>query len=118
MIPYTQAMLLARVLVNPAQLAELNAEIRKVIHPELDSVRFYRLGSNYQTIIEVIGRTAPIESGRTASHIIGLRKTSQYKISQKVCAEKTNFELIFSPVLHVEVTPASRQLNFVNHAQD
>lgn len=51
------------VLVDPAQLAELKAGIRKIIHPELDSVRFYRLGSNYQTRIEVIGRTAPIEAG-------------------------------------------------------
>lgn len=51
------------VLVDPAQLAALKAEIKKVIKPELDSVRFYRLGSNYQTKIDVIGRSSSIEAG-------------------------------------------------------
>lgn len=51
------------VLVDPAQLVELKTGIRKVIQPDLDSVRFYRLGSNYKTKIEVIGRTSPIEAG-------------------------------------------------------
>lgn len=51
------------VLVDPAQLAQLKANIQKEIQPETDSVRFYRLGSNYKTKIEVIGRAAPIETG-------------------------------------------------------
>ena len=51
------------VLVDPAQLAELKAGIRKVIDPRLDSVRFYRLGSNYQSRIEVLGHAAPIAAG-------------------------------------------------------
>lgn len=51
------------VLVDPAQLAELKAGIRKVIDPQLDSVRFYRLGNNYQSRIEVLGRAAPIAAG-------------------------------------------------------
>lgn len=51
------------VLVDPAQLAALEAGIEKMIKPELDSVRFYRLGSNYQTKIDVIGRSSPIEAG-------------------------------------------------------
>lgn len=51
------------VLVDPAQLAALKAGIEKMIKPELDSVRFYRLGSNYQTKIDVIGRSSPIEAG-------------------------------------------------------
>lgn len=51
------------VLVDPAQLAALKAGIEKAIKPELDSVRIYRLGSNYQSKIEVIGRTSSIEVG-------------------------------------------------------
>ncbi len=51
------------VMVDSAQLAELKAGIRKLIHLDQDSVRFYRLGNNYQPRIEVIGRTAPIEAG-------------------------------------------------------
>lgn len=51
------------VLVDPTQLVELKAGIQKVIHSDLDSVRFYRLGSNYKAKIEVIGRTSPIEAG-------------------------------------------------------
>lgn len=51
------------VLVDPAQLAQLKAGIQKVIQSETDSVRFYRLGSNYKPKIEVIGRTSPIEAG-------------------------------------------------------
>lgn len=51
------------VLVDPAQLTLLKAEIQKVIQPETDSVRFYRLGSNYKPKIEVIGRTSRVEAG-------------------------------------------------------
>ncbi len=51
------------VLLNPAQLAALKAELAKVIKVETDSVRIYRLGSNYSNKIEVIGRSSPIEQG-------------------------------------------------------
>lgn len=51
------------VLVDPAQLTELKSGIQKIIQLETDSVRFYRLGSNYKPKIEVIGRTSPIEAG-------------------------------------------------------
>lgn len=51
------------VLVDPAQLATLKAGIQKVIQAETDSVRFYRLGSNYKPKIEVMGRTSLIEAG-------------------------------------------------------
>lgn len=51
------------VLLDPAQLTQLKAGIQKVIQPETDSVRFYRLGSNYKPKIEVIGRTSPTEAG-------------------------------------------------------
>lgn len=51
------------VLVDPAQLAALKAGIQKVIKPESDSVRIYRLGSNYRAKIEVMGRSSPIEAG-------------------------------------------------------
>lgn len=50
------------VLVDPAQLTQLKAEIQKVIQSKTDSVRFYRLGSNYKSKIEVFGRTSPIEA--------------------------------------------------------
>lgn len=51
------------VLLDPAQLAALKAELAKVIKVETDSIRIYRLGSNYGSKIEVIGRSSPIEQG-------------------------------------------------------
>lgn len=51
------------VVLDPAQLAQLKAGIWKIIQADTDSVRLYRLGSNYQSKIEVIGRTSFIETG-------------------------------------------------------
>ena len=43
-------------LVDPAQLVALKAQLEKVIDSEKDSVRFYRLGSNWRPRIEFMGR--------------------------------------------------------------
>ncbi len=52
------------VLVDGAQLAVLREQILKTIDIEQDSVRFYRLGNNYQNRIEKVGRTAVVEVGK------------------------------------------------------
>lgn len=44
------------VLVDSAQLVTLKAELSVVIDKEKDSVRFYRLGSNWRPKIEVLGK--------------------------------------------------------------
>lgn len=51
------------VMLNPAQLVELKTGLLKIIAPETDSIRIYRIGSSYQNKIEVIGRAAPVEAG-------------------------------------------------------
>lgn len=51
------------VLLDPAQLAALKAELEKTICKDTDSVRIYRLGNSYRNRIEVIGRTGLIETG-------------------------------------------------------
>ena len=51
------------VLVDPAQLVSLKSELEKVIVPESDSIRIYRIGSSYQNKIDVMGRKAPVEAG-------------------------------------------------------
>ena len=51
------------ILVEPAQLVALKAGLEKIICMDTDSVRLYRLGSNYKNRIEVIGRTGLIEAG-------------------------------------------------------
>ncbi len=51
------------VLVDPAQLVVLKSGLEKIICMEKDSVRFYRLGSNYQNRIEVMGCSSLIEAG-------------------------------------------------------
>lgn len=50
--------------VDPAQLATLKAGLEKLIRPEADSVRLYRLGNHYQSRIEVMGKSSPIEAGQ------------------------------------------------------
>ena len=51
------------VLVDAAQLAVLKSELSGVIDLDQDSVRFYRLGNNYQNRITAMGRTGPIQTG-------------------------------------------------------
>lgn len=43
-------------IVDPGQLVTLKAKLRETIHEEKDSVRFYRLGSNWKPRIECMGR--------------------------------------------------------------
>ena len=51
------------VLADAAQLVALKAELSKIIDPECDSVRFYRLGNSYQHRIETMGRTPVVQTG-------------------------------------------------------
>ena len=44
------------ILVDPAQLVTLKAGLSEVIDKEKDSVRFYRLGSNWPSRIETLGK--------------------------------------------------------------
>lgn len=51
------------VLLDAAQLAEMKSKLEKIIQPETDSIRIYRLGNSYQNKIEVIGRAALVQLG-------------------------------------------------------
>lgn len=51
------------VLVDGAQLVKLKAQLEKLIDPECDSVRIYRLGNSYKHKIETMGKTPLIQSG-------------------------------------------------------
>ena len=51
------------VLLDPAQLVSLKSGLEKIIRPDIDSVRIYRLGNSYKNKIEVIGRSGPVETG-------------------------------------------------------
>ena len=42
-------------LVDAAQFRLLQAELKRIIDPDSDSLRFYSLGNNYQTRIEHFG---------------------------------------------------------------
>ncbi len=43
-------------LIEPAQLVSLKARLTAVIDADKDSVRFYRLGSNWRPRVESLGR--------------------------------------------------------------
>lgn len=49
------------VIVDPAQLVELQARLDSVIDSDKDSVRFYRLGSNWKPRITCIGKPLRFE---------------------------------------------------------
>lgn len=51
------------VLLDAAQIAALKCELEKIIQPETDSIRIYRLGNSYQNKIEVLGKAAPVQAG-------------------------------------------------------
>ena len=51
------------VMLNPAQLVELKSGLQKIIDMKADSIRIYRIGSTYQSKIEVIGKASRIEAG-------------------------------------------------------
>ncbi|MCD7803020.1 MAG: CRISPR-associated endonuclease Cas2 [Clostridiales bacterium] len=48
-------------IVDPAQLVTLKAKLTQAIDTEKDSVRLYRLGSNWQPKIESLGRDLRFE---------------------------------------------------------
>ena len=52
------------VLVDGAQLVLLKKSLLQTIDIKQDSVRFYRLGNNYQNRIEKIGCTPTVEAGK------------------------------------------------------
>ena len=51
------------VLLDAAQLAALKCALEKIVQPDTDSIRFYRLGNSWQGRIDVMGRAAPVEAG-------------------------------------------------------
>ena len=51
-------------LIDGAQFAVLKERLLQTINADQDSVRFYRLGNNYQNKIEKIGRTPTVEAGK------------------------------------------------------
>lgn len=52
------------VLVDGVQLTALKESLLKIIDTKQDSVRFYRLGNNYQNKIDKIGCTPIVEAGK------------------------------------------------------
>lgn len=49
------------VVVEPAQLVRLQCRLREAIDEQTDSVRFYRLGSNWRPRIDSIGKPPRLE---------------------------------------------------------
>ena len=49
------------VLVDPGELVALKGQLAEVIDEEKDSVRFYRLGSNWKGRIEFMGKETKFE---------------------------------------------------------
>ena len=44
-------------IVDPAQWLTLKSKLEKIYNPEFDSLRYYKLGSNYKSMIEYLGIT-------------------------------------------------------------
>ena len=51
------------VLLDTAQLTTLKCELEKIIEPDVDSIRIYRLGNSYKNKIEVMGKTSVLQAG-------------------------------------------------------
>lgn len=49
------------VLVDPSELVKLKGQLAEVIDEEKDSVRFYKLGSNWKKRIESMGKQTGFE---------------------------------------------------------
>ena len=47
--------------VDPAQFVSLKSQLVAIIAPELDSLRYYHLGANWERRIEHVGAKAPID---------------------------------------------------------
>lgn len=56
--------------ISMANLIQLKSELSRVIEPTIDSVRFYRLGKNYKSQIEVLGIREDIELSQDNSIIL------------------------------------------------
>jgi CRISPR-associated protein Cas2 len=48
-------------LIDPAQLKRLQADLNKIIDPEVDSLRFYYLGDNWKRRVEHVGAKPSID---------------------------------------------------------
>jgi len=48
-------------IVDSAKLRQLELDLEKIIDPEVDSLRFYRLGKNHDTKVKHIGAKEAIE---------------------------------------------------------
>ena len=51
-------------LVDQAQVVAIRAALEKVIDPEKDSIRFYRLGKHYESKISFLGKPLAIEQDK------------------------------------------------------
>lgn len=51
------------VTADAAQLVTIKNELMKIIDPEKDSVRFYRLGNSFENKIEVLGKAPLVQTG-------------------------------------------------------
>lgn len=51
--------------VDPAQWIKLKARLEALIDPELDSLRYYYLGSNWQRKVEHVGAKPAADLGST-----------------------------------------------------
>ena len=49
--------------IDPARWATLRARLREEIDPDVDSLRFYRLGANWRSRIEHIGAKPSYDPG-------------------------------------------------------
>ena len=47
--------------VDPAQLVKLKTQLAAIISPELDSLRYYHLGANWERRIEHVGAKASVD---------------------------------------------------------
>ena len=52
-------------LIDPAQLVGIKAQLTVAIDKEKDSVRFYRMGNSWKTKIDYIGKPLNINQGET-----------------------------------------------------
>ena len=77
------------VLVDAAQLAALKAKLEKTFHPEVDSIRIYRLGNSYQNKIDVMGKCAPVEAGAKR-----LRKVARLCEQYGIRVQNSVFEVL------------------------
>ncbi|MFC4624738.1 CRISPR-associated endonuclease Cas2 [Daeguia caeni] len=51
--------------VDPAQWTKLKARLEKIIRPDVDSLRYYYLGSNWQRKVEHVGAKPPSDLNGT-----------------------------------------------------